>query len=63
MPGSDPTDINRGIRFVFLNQVANERMRRDKRKVRYIFEEPNPKKKMSKEDDIFKKNHPLQMKK
>ena len=38
MPSADPTDINQGSRFVFLKKDATERMRRNKRKVRYIFE-------------------------
>lgn len=29
--------MNRASHYVFLNNVANERMRRDKRKVRYVF--------------------------
>ena len=36
--GEDPTDINRGSYFIFLQTDANEKMRRNKRKVKYIFE-------------------------
>ena len=43
IPGNDPTDVNRGEDFVFLDQEANERMRRNKRKVRYVFEEEEKK--------------------
>ena len=37
-PSSDPSDINRGDRFIFLKNNATERMRLNKQKVRYIFE-------------------------
>lgn len=36
--GCDPSDINRGSSFVFLKRDATEPMRRNKQKVRYIFE-------------------------
>lgn len=43
IPGNDPDDINRGSNFVFLFEVANERMRRNKRKVRYVFQDEEEK--------------------
>ena len=36
--GEDPADINNGSDFIFLQTDANEKMRRNKRKVKYIFE-------------------------
>jgi len=44
VPGKDPGDINQGNLFVFLKKDATERMRRDKRKVRYIFSDEEEKK-------------------
>ena len=38
IPGNDPTDVNRGGDFVFLDQDANERMWRNKKRVHYVFE-------------------------
>ncbi len=38
IPGSDPNDINQGCRFIFLKKEATAKMRKDKKKVRYIFE-------------------------
>ncbi len=38
IPGEDPQDINQGCRFVFLKRQANEKMHKNKRKVKYIFE-------------------------
>ena len=39
IPGGDPDDVNRGDKFIFLERRdANERMWRNKRRVRYVFE-------------------------
>ena len=37
IPGQDPIDINRGFNYLFLKEDANERMRRNKRKNKYVF--------------------------
>ena len=39
IPGGDPDDVNRGNDFIFLKRrYANEKMWRNKRRVKYIFE-------------------------
>jgi len=38
IPGQDPSDINKGRMFIFLNYEANTIMHKNKRKVRYVFE-------------------------
>ena len=38
MPGVDPSDINEGARYIFLENYATQKIRHNKKKVTYIFE-------------------------
>ena len=56
MAGLDPDDINQGQQYVFLQKDATEIMRRNKRKVRYVFLDEEEKKHEKKSEKAADQN-------